>query len=110
VFAYRVPWKGASIVGRTVGRIGGAVAGIIAIIFGILDVQDKVPPWLLVTLGALAIVGVILDYLWEYRGAGEQSPGKVKQKQRGGKESTNNQAGRDININQPPPGKDKQSP
>jgi hypothetical protein len=89
--------------GRNIGRIGGAVAGIVAIIFGVLDVQDKVPPWLLITLGAVAMAGVLANYLWEHRGGdGASQPQRVNQKQKGGRRSTNNQAGRDININQPP--------
>ncbi|MCA2245001.1 hypothetical protein JF781_21840 [Mycobacterium sp. WUMAC-067] len=88
--------------GRNVGRIGGAVAGIIAIIFGLLDVQDKVPRSVLITLGALAIAGVVLDYLWQLRsGGGAAESQRIEQKQTGGRNSTNYQAGLDININQP---------
>lgn len=82
-------------VGRNVGRIGGAIAGIVAIIFGILDVQDKVPTWLLITLGAVAIAGVLVDYLWEHRGGESDGAPKVKQQQRAGKDSQNVQSGRD---------------
>lgn len=90
---------------RSLGRVGGASAGTIAIIFGILDVQDKLPPWLLITLGAVAIVGVLVDYTWEHRGGegdGEIAPQRVRQEQEGGRQSTNNQAGRDVNINRSP--------
>ena len=87
---------------RNAGRIGGAVAGIIAIIFGILDAQDKVPRAVLITLGALAIAGVLVDYLWQPRtGAGGDEPQRIEQKQAGGRNSTNYQAGQDINVNQP---------
>lgn len=93
------------IMGRNIGRVGGAVAGIIAIIFGILDAQDKVPSWLLITLGALAIAGVLADVLWDRQDGGDDgAPLRMKQRQEGGRKSTNNQAGRDININQMPPG------
>jgi hypothetical protein len=88
-------------VGRKAGRVGGAVAGIIAIIFGILDVQDKVPAWLLFVLGAAAIAGVMFDYLWEHQqqsAEAEAAPTNIKQTQHGGRNSTNNQAGRDITI------------
>lgn len=94
--------------GRNIGRIGGAVAGIIAVVFGILDLIDKVPPLVLYSLGAIAIFGVLFDYIWQHRdGGADQSPIVVKQKQAGGRKATNNQAGRDININQPPTQGDK---
>lgn len=88
---------------RSIGRIGGAVAGIIAIVFGVLDLIDKLPPWVLIALGAIAILGVLADYFWERRDQGsEQSSAKVHQKQQSGRKSTNHQAGRDINIHQLP--------
>ncbi|WP_431236658.1 hypothetical protein ACQ86B_17100 [Mycolicibacterium aichiense] len=92
---------------RNVGRIGSAVAGIIAIVFGLLDVQDKMPQSVLIILGALAIAGVVVDYLWQLRSAGGGAePQHIEQKQSGGPNSINNQAGRDITINQAPQQKD----
>ncbi len=89
--------------GRNFGRVGGASAGVIAVVFGVLEqLQKTPPPWIPIALGIVAILGVLADYLWEHRGdGGDQSPAKVKQEQKSGKKSTNNQAGRDINFNQP---------
>jgi hypothetical protein len=73
-------------------------------VFGVLEQLHKVPPpWIPIALGAVAIVGVIADYLWEQRSvANDETAPRVKQKQEGGRTSTNNQAARDIKINQPP--------
>ncbi len=79
--------------GRQLGRVGGASAGTIAIVFGVLELLHKTPPaWVVLTLGAAAILGVVADYLWEQRG-GDKSA--VKQTQRIGRNSVGMQAGRD---------------
>jgi hypothetical protein len=86
-------------VGRNIGRAGGAIAGIIAIVFGALGLTDKVPPWLLITLGALAVLGVLADYMFERRsGGGNTSRTSVRQNQKSGSYSTNLQAGRDMTL------------
>jgi len=52
-----------------------------------------VPHWLLIAVGSIAIVGVVADCI---RSTSESSP-SIRQKQTGGgRNSTNNQAGRDI--------------
>lgn len=89
--------------GREFSRVGGAAAGIIAILFGVLDLMNKVPsPWLLIALGTVAVIGVLIDYFWGRRGDEGGAPQQVNQKQKGGQKSTLNQAGRDVTINPSP--------
>lgn len=64
--------------GWNIGRAGGAIAGIVAIIFGVLDLVDKVPPWILIALGAVAVVGVLADYMWGHRGDDEETEPEVE--------------------------------
>jgi hypothetical protein len=86
--------------GRNIGRAGAALAGIIAVIFGAWGLTDKVPSWLLITLGTLAVVGVLADYFWGSRG--NRATSAIRQRQSAGDRSINNQAGHDINISNGP--------
>ncbi|WP_164478804.1 hypothetical protein [Mycolicibacterium stellerae] len=92
--------------GRNLSRVGGAAAGAIAILFGVLDLLEKVPPpWIPISLGAVAVAGVIADYFVESRQeASSSKPStttRIKQKQKSGNSSQNFQAGRDIKDVQP---------
>lgn len=83
--------------GRNLGRVGGASAGVIAVIFGILELLQKTPPpWLPIALGAVAIFGVLADYLWEQRGASDAPTTNVNQNLQSGRGSQNVQSGRDT--------------
>jgi flagellar biosynthesis component FlhA len=89
--------------GRTIGRIFASLAAIVALAVGILGLVPICPTWVWITLGALGLVLIVGQYIWETQGReSEGAPRRVKQSQDGGRKSTNNQAGRDININQPP--------
>lgn len=89
--------------GKIVGRIIGALAAAVALAVGILGLVPICPKAVWITLGALGLVLIVGQYVWESQSSeAEASPPLVKQKQKGGQKSTNNQAGRDININQRP--------
>jgi hypothetical protein len=94
-------WEGT--LGKIIGRICGSLAAIVALTVGILGLVPICPKWVWITLGALGFVLIVGQYVWETQGRDSDGmPQRVKQKQEGGRKSTNNQAGRDININQPP--------
>lgn len=80
---------------RAVGRVGGASAGVIAVLFGVLEQLKLTPPaWIPITLGALAILGVLTDYGVEKRNS-EATTDSPKQSQKLGPGSTGFVAGRD---------------
>jgi hypothetical protein len=90
---------------QNLARIGLAVLSVAMLIIGVLSLVDFWPRWVWISLGALGLVGIIVQFVWQQRGSvgAPSNTGTVNQIQRGGgKGSTNNQAARDININQPP--------
>jgi hypothetical protein len=92
-------------------RIGGAAASAIALVVGLLGLVHSWPQWLLISLGAAGLVGIVLQFFWKRRNSSvEQGVRVARQDQRGGAGSQNWQAGRDLRFeggagdrgNQPP--------
>jgi hypothetical protein len=80
-------------------RIGGALTSVVALTVGLLGLVHSWPQWLLVALGALGLVGLALEYLWEYRRPSDGGAITIRQNQKGGPGSRNYQAGRDVRFN-----------
>jgi hypothetical protein len=86
---------------RNFARFGVALVSAVVLAIGVLSLVDFWPRWVWITLGVLGLVGIVVQFVWERHGADSGEPpvtNTVNQKQRGGKGSTNNQAGRDINF------------
>lgn len=96
---------------QNLARVGVALVSVVVLTIGVLSLVDFWPRWVWISLGVLGLVGIIVQFVWERQGGGSgglPDTGAVNQTQRGGKRSTNLQAGRDINLGGDPTGKGHQ--